>query len=74
MSDQNYESSRLLAEFQKLVEASEMEATIPPYVDDPAYIEHHQQFNQVRYAKIIYNMKSVMVAIMVRCYTQDCII
>ena len=49
MTSQNCESSRLLAEFQRLVEASEMNATVPSYVDDPDYIEHFQHYDQVRY-------------------------
>ena len=49
MTSENCESSKLLAELQRLLEASEMDATIPSYVDDTEYIEHFQQFREVRY-------------------------
>ena len=45
------ESSRLLAELERLVEASvegsNMVATLSSYVDDPEYIGHFQEFDQV---------------------------
>ena len=44
---QNDESSRLLAELERLVKGSNMVAALSSYVDDPDYIGHFQEFVQV---------------------------
>ena len=44
---QNYESSRLLAELERLVKGSNMVAALSSYVDDPDYIGLFQEFDQV---------------------------